>query len=1297
MSSPLDRSIKIEVTIRASQPEILEGLDVWLGLGLLSDAQVKQLCRSLTCPIPQPITTTPPQVRLRRSRDVQLVATPSQSSPPPIVRGMQSLMTELSVRWLLFLGVFMVVVSSGVLAATQWQKFPPSGQYGVLLGYTLIFWGISFWAGKQPNLQLTAQTLQLVTLLLVPVNFWAMDSFGLWHYFGDWLTVAIATLTLTGITVWLLKNRLLVSSRRLTKLEWLPILNILGLSYLHWGWRLQEYAGLPKTPLIAVYLGTIGTCLIAFYQTQYQQQASSRHQSPLSFQTAVVVYALVVLLVRAIFVVHVEVSQLGLAIGICGWLLIRLSLQVGSWKSQVASQPAPLQVGSWKSQVASQLDLSAFPPWESIGITLLLTGWLVSVGTDLPWQATAVSGLGLWVCTQRLQRFWHRGDLAVLLGIGLQTIWLGWRLVPSPVQTWAIATGTQLTGAQQVSWALLSLALFPYLILMVWLSDLLYRSFRTALANFGEQLAFSFGVVLTLLGLVNPTLRSLNLLFSTVTLAIVTSHRSPIRVDLVYLTHIIGVLTLGSTINWLYPNLSREVWASILLVVMVAEWGFSLGNGAAIWRRSAWHVGLGLAALSYSCLQDFTEYSQNFNLKQWGVLWLVTPLALTGVASRVAPQRRAIAWLSVAALGMAQLLTLPLPGARLIGLGIATSLMLVNTRYLQLLPVAVITIGFGLSFTGVLLWDGVPGIPQVSASGWCLVGAIAIFSLWVLRGGLINRPGTLAAIYAQATNNWAIALCILELVLLTVHSLGVYWQLISPSVVVLIATALLMGAIAYRSWQHPNNWAFYGLGWGLELLSIHALGFIPHSVINLAIVNLALGMLTQLLGDAWRWRHRGETVPSSLHILPLLYAGLSVMLRWGTFNSQTGWYSLGVAAIAISIGRRQQEFKPLVYLGMLGISISASEILLNRIQAPGISFKTQLIAIAALGTGIVYVYRLFSPWLSNYLKLTTTKLKLFAHFHWAASSSCLLLAATIDINANFLGLGTGIFLIIYAIFQGRHNLNSQAEEIWVYLGLLEIFGIRNYWLNTLLGHLFTGPLLPWLAAIACVGGYFLYILPWQSWGWHLRPWQRTAMILPLLTIWQTTSVVHQVSLLIAAGFYIFIAQLKQQIRFTYISMALVDWAMWRWFSDLNLTDALWYITPIGLSLLYVAQFDPTLKLPQQKQIRHNLRLLATGIICVVALVIHQDTGIQPGILSLIAIFAGLTLRVRAFLYIGTATFLLNGFYQLVVLILHHPFYKWIIGLLVGISLIWIAANFEARRTQLSSLVRNWLTQLSTWD
>ena len=86
----------------------------------------------------------------------------------------------------------MVVVSSGVLAASQWEKFPAAGQYGVLLAYTLTFWAIGSWAKKQSNLHLTAQTLQEVTLLLVPINFWAMDTFGLWRYPWDWAVAIVS-------------------------------------------------------------------------------------------------------------------------------------------------------------------------------------------------------------------------------------------------------------------------------------------------------------------------------------------------------------------------------------------------------------------------------------------------------------------------------------------------------------------------------------------------------------------------------------------------------------------------------------------------------------------------------------------------------------------------------------------------------------------------------------------------------------------------------------------------------------------------------------------------------------------------------------------------------------------------------------------------------------------------------------------------------------------------------------------------------------------------------------------------
>lgn len=1318
MSSPIDRVIKIELTLRSSQPELLEGLDAWLRLGLLSEAQVRQLCREkLTCLLPQPVAATVPKVTAssgslfpQESQDfaTEPVKRKTNNFPSPTVPAgmLQSLMAELSVRWLLFLGVFMVVVSSGVLAASQWERFPAAGQYGVLLTYTLIFWAVSFWAGKQSNLHLTAQTLQIVTLLLVPVNFWAMDSFRLWQNPLDWLTVAIGTVALTYVTVLLLKNRTSASPQRLGQIERLSIANILGLSYLQWGWRLTGFSLFSNIPLIAVYLGTIGTCLIVFYQTRYRQQQlrsageivdlNSPHHAatppPLNWTASVVIYALVMLLVRAIFIVRIDVTQLGLALGICGWLVAWLAQQGNRGAREIANSSFP------------QHPRTSVPefPWETVGGILILLGWLVSVGTTVPWQATAVSGLGLWFLSSRLTRFWLKADLTVLFVVGLQTIWLVWRLIPQPVRQQAIATCTQLVGAQGVPFILLSLALFPYVLVIVAIANWLYKREKLNLAYFGECLALLMGTALTLISLANPTARSLNFLLSTLTLGFVTQRRAPTRASLIYLTHIMGLLTLGSTIDRLLPNLSRPVWASIILAVMVVEWGFTILDmrSASIWQRSAWHIGLGLAGLSYSLLWiDASPFwvDNAFTYQNWAILWLITPLALTGVASQSSqPRTESAIWLSVVTLFMAQLLTLTFPGTRLIGLGVATGLMLVNTRYVRQLAGATIALGFGLSFIGWLLWDGVP---QLSAQGWFIVGASAILSLWLARSWLRSLQGTLAAIYARATDGWAVVLCSFELLALTLHSYGVYHRFVDSRVEYLIAALAILAAIAYRSWRQPTNWAFYGLGWGLEVLTAEALGLADRSVVNLAIANIALGLMTQLLGEAWRRLHRVETLPSSCHILPILYGVLGGLLRWGTFTSWTGLCSLAISLIVIGVGRRRQEFKPLVYLGLIGISVSAYELLFYQLlHSSGGAFGDGLIAMSVLGTTIMYAYRVLSPWLIGYLGLTAEELKVVAHLHWAWSSCILLSAITAPIAANRLvGLGTGAVLIQYAIFQGRHQRSPRTAEIWVYLGLLEFLGIRTYWLYTAVDRLWSGPLVPWKAPIACLVGYFLYILPWERWGWPKKPWQRAAYIWPLLMLWETRYVIYPVGLLIAAGFYVFLARLAGQIRFTYISAALVNWALFRWFGELHLTDPLWYVIPIGLSLLYVAQVEPALQLPSQKVSRHYLRVFGSGLICVVAFIFHQDTGLQPWIASIVAIFLGLALRVRAFLYVGTAIFLVTGFYQLVVFIFRHPFFKWVVGLIVGIAFISIAANFETRREQLTSLVRNWIVELQEWN
>ncbi|NCS44649.1 MAG: hypothetical protein GPJ23_05390 [Microcystis aeruginosa G13-05] len=1460
--------IRVVIRVRASHPSLLQGLEQWLQLGLVEESQVKQLCReNLSCvmpilttaptrePLPDPISSQPPPPPALPSRRPEAprrippqppTSPRRQETPSQFGQMLQSLMAELSVLWLLLLGVFMVVISSGVLAANFWEKFSTAGQYGVLWLYTLAFWGASFWSSQQPGLRLTSQALRLVTLLLVPMNFLAMDSLGLWRNPLDWLIVVVAALSLTAVTIQLFRGRY-GGTGPAGFSQSLP--NHLGLSYLHWGWAIGGF------PLLATYLGVVGTTLISLSRVPEaaRQEAASRRErlAPFSLNEAIVVYGLVILLVRAIFIAQVEISQLGLAVGICGWL------------------------ASWQTRQSVSL-------WQRIGGSLLLLGWLLSVG-ETPWQALAVSGLSLLFFARRIGYSWRKFDLAAALLIGLQGLWLAWRLLPDTFRQGAIALGTGLTGAEATPWALLSLVLFPYLVLILFLRDWFSQLGKRELASFTGSIALFWGTTLTFCSLVNPALRTLNLAASTLALVIFSQRQVKLAslqeisrrfLSLAYLTHLAGLLTLILAIDWGWPRLSWAVWGVILIMLAVLELAFSVKQPFPptsllhLLHHTTWQLGLILAGLSYGLfvLNQVAVFAQLTSVLErplmgleWGLVWGLAPLALTGVGTWNLARREVASWLSIEALALWQWLILTAllsqglePGIASISLGIATGLMFVNSRNLEQVAAAAITVGFGLSWLALCLWDSsfgwalrqeaswllagvitatslwilrqclralpnnlariyaqvsdgwatclsllmllalsgnvfnspdgkeaiatwllmgatayrswqpsrqpnlviwlsisvllVAQIPtwvgeetrlvtlaiatglmffqthrlqklaaaaitvglslglsatllerlSVSGLAWLLAGAIALIPLWLLRDWLSQRTSALALLYARACDGWAITLCSLELVALTLHSLAVYWDWMAASILSVLAAALTLGAIAYRSYLEPSNWGIYGVGWSLELFTIEVLNLTKQSLIALAIANILLGLLTQLLGDWWHRYHRREML-NSWNILPLLYGALGAALRWGFFSSWTGLSSLGLVLIAIGVGRRSSDGKPLLYLGIGGISISAYELLFYQIA--DLSQGDQFLAMAALAASLVYGYRLLSPWLAGYLHLTGSELKLVAHLHWALGSCLLLGALFYPVAVNqLLGLATGIFLTRYAIWQGRNHPDQAIAEIWVYLGILEATGIGVYAANTIPPmEFFSQYLVSWLGVIASGVAVFTYLLPWRLWGWPPRPWQFLALVLPGLALGGSLDKLNPLSLLVVAGFYAWLAWLRQQPRWHYLTLLLVNWAIALWLADFSLATPFAYSSLVGLSLLCLVWIEPTCQGRQGKSLRHLLRLLGTGIIASAALWFHHQTGILPGILSLVAIFAGLALRIRAFLYLGTFTFVANAFYQLVILISLYPLLKWIIGLLVGVSLLSIAGNFETRRTQLTSLLQNWLRDLQEWD
>ncbi len=1230
------RRLKIEITFNSSQTELLRGLDAWLELGLISHEQVKKISQDfLTCSLPEIHIYTSSHVHKFASPKAQKIA--AQTSPqtvkiPKTVRrnviaeAWQGFKQELSLRWLLFLGLFLVIVSSGVLAASAWQEFPPIGQYGVLWTYTVVFAAIGFWANRQRSLPLTSQTLQTISLLLLPINFWAMDTFGLWQHGGGWLVMAIASITLTGIYWFHQRNQ-----PRLALL-------FIALSHLHWGWAWLEF------PLIPIYIAVIFSAIITYFLPTEQTRINQ----------AWIIYALVVLLIRAIFVAATPLNQLGLAIGICGWLITKKGL---SEKNTI---------------VRNSLNIS--------GQIILFLSWLVCFKDSFPIQATIITVLALQLYSFRLQRYWRRRDLLILFLIGLQGMFLLRKLVPESLGNTVMNIWLHLSQSNNYPYeispvSIYSVTIFPYLIIWVGLIDWLYRQNKTKLLGLAQLLTLSLSISSTWTTLLNPLGLTLNLFLSTLCLGFLGYRQIPPRRFFIYSINIYSLLTIGAAIDWWFPQLPQSVWAGILLSLMIIEWSIPIFRVSRLLWRSCWDLGFVLAGISYVSLLD------QFRMPISGLLWLATPLTLTTIANRTRGKLRLqAASCSCYTLVLFQFLTMWQLQPRLISFAFATGLMLVNTRYLRRISSVSLNLAFAIGFVVALFWG------QLSINGWLLIGALIVICLWLLYSFLQNTEGTLASLYAVAADSWAMSLTFLGLTTLTYK----YFLYIDPSWQSLLASILFLSTLIYRYWQQPTNRIIYIWAWGLEVLLIELTTVNNNVSFLLAFANILVGLLTLLLT---RWSRL-----NSIKILPLIYGLLGFFWRLPHFTAYTGLLTLAIAFIGIQVGSRLRQGKILSYISLATISVAIYELVIYQmLQADGGSLADALTILAVVGGIIALTYRFLAYLGVTLPNLTVEEIKITAHIHWAWASTLKLLTATIPLESNpeltLVSITVSFLLAIYALVQGRDQENHSGDW-WVYVGIVEIIATVIYarliWEQLSI-------LDPWQVMITSLVAIVIYQIPWRNWGWQPTPWRRTAIVIPAVMALVNSEDVSYLSLLIVGGVYGRLAIGQRNIRWSYVSLGFINWAILRWLSAHEFTDILWQASIIGLSFLYIAQVDPLLQTPEQRKNRHHLRLSGTGIISTVALIYHQDTGIIPASLGLIAIFAGLGLQIRAFLYVGTVTFILTVFYQLVVLSLSYSFLKWVIGLLAGIMLITIAANFEQRREQIIIVWQNWISELNHWQ
>jgi len=202
----------------------------------------------------------------------------------------------------------------------------------------------------------------------------------------------------------------------------------------------------------------------------------------------------------------------------------------------------------------------------------------------------------------------------------------------------------------------------------------------------------------------------------------------------------------------------------------------------------------------------------------------------------------------------------------------------------------------------------------------------------------------------------------------------------------------------------------------------------------------------------------------------------------------------------------------------------------------------------------------------------------------------------------------------------------------------------------------------------------------------------------------TSSAIATPCLIIVGIFYIIYAQVKQQIRVTYISLLLWNWVIFNnvplnLYANLPL-NFLINTGTLSLSGLYFAQVEPTLRSHNSKELRHTLRCLLCGGMSFVAFLYsfnNPSIAFSTWILSSIFIMAGLGFRVRAYLFTGTLTFILLVLTQAIILVTQYSFLMWALGIFAGIGFILVAANFEVRRDRILALFRNAEMELQSWE
>jgi TM2 domain-containing membrane protein YozV len=708
---------------------------------------------------------------------------PQTVAPAPRLVMLRSLQAELSVLWLALVGVFLVVISSVVLAVQAWQALGAGGQYGVIWLYTLGFGGMGWWLRSKNNVPLTALMVQGVTLLLIPINFWMLDRLGLWAQ--GWPLGA--GLALTGLALGLLRGQGGVS--------W-ELGGLLLLPWLHLGWQY------PAVLYSAVYGGSVLTTAVLRRRLEWP-----------SLWWVGWVGGMGLLLLRAL--VTLPSPDLALAMGLNGWWLVRLTQNRG--------------MGFWA------------------GWFLVLLGWYwanpLGLRPDGGWS-WAAAGMVVVLGELLLQRLRHAPSFLALLGLSglqLQGWWLLWVAIPEAGRAQIITWATGVGGTLGMPTVLLCVLWLPAVGVMLAARAWWQRQGAVVLARYSGVLALVLGSSLAVASLVNPTWRIVVWAGCGGYLWGWLRGQTQVQRRWIYLGHVLGWSTLLFWVDRVAPTLPELFWALLLFTLAAGLWCWSCT--AQPWAATGWPVGLGLMVLGYGQWLTLTWVWGGHPGSGWMLSAFIPGIFL----SLLSWQPRCVAprwWVGVAVVtGVGSMVLLP-PGMTTLGLSLATGIAGLGVwRWPHGFPgVVALSLGFALWNRLVTAWftEGA----WVAGVVWAYVLLVWAGRHYASRRREPVAAIYAQICEGWAALVTGIALIFFTYDVFMKYGWGEVGQ---SSLWQLWVMGVLTVGLGYRLVQQVQPWVTYGLAWSGEVwLAIGAL-YAASPWVTLGLGNAGLAVLSFLV------------------------------------------------------------------------------------------------------------------------------------------------------------------------------------------------------------------------------------------------------------------------------------------------------------------------------------------------------------------------------------------------------------------------------------------------------------------